>query len=121
MTFRNRFSMSIVGTIVATLFVVAAAIAQQPSGQTSQKGSSMKMSDMVKQCRTHCEQSTAAINQSRKDIEAAEQSNDPVKMRAALADVDKRLTEMSQHMTMCINMMDMMQKMQGMGSSGKKQ
>ena len=111
--------MSIAGTIVATLVAVGAAIAQQPSEQTPQKASSMNMSDMMKQCRTHCERSTAAINQSLKDIEVAEQSNDPAKMRSALADVDKQLTQMSQHMTMRTNMMDMMEKMQG--SSTKKQ
>jgi hypothetical protein len=116
--------MRVAGIIAARLMVGLAAIAQQqPLGQPSQRGSSMNMGDMMKQCRAHCERTTAAINQSRKDIEATQQSNNPAKMRAALAAVDEQLTDMSQHMTMCTNMMGMMQHMQGMdmGSTGKKQ
>lgn len=81
----------------------------------------MNMGDMMKQCKDHCQRTTTAINQTRKDIEAAEQSNDPAKMRAALEQTDKHLSDMSQHMNSCMSMMNMMQIMQGIGSGAKKQ
>jgi hypothetical protein len=45
----------------------------------------------------------------------AKESNDPAKMRAALDQAQKPLADMKQHMTMCMNMMGMMQNMHGMG------
>jgi len=52
-------------------------------------------------------------------LEDAEQSNDPARMRAALGQARKSLAEMKNHMSMCMNMMDMMEKMHGKGQ--KKQ
>lgn len=48
-----------------------------------------------------------------KDIEAAKQSNDPAKMRAALDEAEKALSPMNEHMKSCMNMMKMMQNMHG--------
>lgn len=121
MTFRKPRSRIISGIFAAALLLTTAVVAQQPSGQSGKQGSSMNMSDMMKQCKTHCQRTTTAIDQTRKDIDAAKQSNDPAKMRAALEQADKRLSDMSQHMSSCMNMMDKMQKMHGMGSGAKKQ
>ena len=46
-------------------------------------------------------------------IDKAKQSNDPVQMRTTLEEVQKPLAEMKDHMTMCMNMMSMMQGMHG--------
>ena len=62
-----------------------------------------------------------SIDQMTKMMEAAKQSNDPVKMRAALDQGQKQLSEMKQHMTMCGNMMSMMEKMPAMGGMMKSQ
>jgi len=40
-------------------------------------------------------------------------------MRAAIDQAQKQLMEMKEHMTMCRNMMGMMEKMQGMGGMMK--
>lgn len=56
-----------------------------------------------------------------KMMDGAKQSNDPAKMRAALDQGQKQLGEMKEHMTMCGNMMSMMEKMQGMGGMMKGQ
>jgi hypothetical protein len=50
-----------------------------------------------------------------KMMEEAEQSNDPARMRDALGQARKSLAEMKNHMDMCINMMDMMEKMRSKG------
>jgi uncharacterized coiled-coil protein SlyX len=52
-------------------------------------------------------------------IDEAEQSNDLARMRDALGQTWKSLAEMKNHMDMCMNMMDMMEKMHGKGQ--KKQ
>ena len=54
-----------------------------------------------------------------KALEEANQSNDPARMRAANDQAMKALAEMKNHMSMCMNMMDMMEKMHGKGQ--KKQ
>lgn len=119
MMFRKPRSKMVSGILTGAL-LVAALLAQQPSGKTGQQGSSMNMADMMKQCKDHCQRATTALDQTRKDIQAAEQSNDPAKMRAALQQADKGLSEMSQHMNSCMSMMNMMENMRGMGSGGKK-
>jgi hypothetical protein len=48
-----------------------------------------------------------------KVMEDAKRSNDPAKMRNALDEGQKQLGEMKEHMAMCGNMMNMMEKMQG--------
>jgi hypothetical protein len=45
----------------------------------------------------------------------AEQSNDPDRMRDALGQARKSLSKMKNRMDMCMNMMDMMEKMHGKG------
>src|SRR5882724_7117602 len=64
--------------------------------------------NMIKECRTHCQVTTTSIDQLTKRMETAKQSNDPVQMRAALDEAQKPLTDMKDHMAMCMNMMSMM-------------
>jgi mevalonate kinase len=95
---------------------------QSPSstGQMKSTGK-MSMDEMMKECREHHQSTMKSIDQMTKMMEAAKQSNDPVKMRAALDQGQKQLSEMKEHMSMCGNMMSIMEKMQGMGGMMKGQ
>jgi reverse gyrase len=95
---------------------------QQPSHKSEMKTmGKMSMDEMMKECREHHQSMMKSIDQMTKMMEAAKQSNDPVKMRAALDQGQKQLSEMKEHMTMCGNMMSMMEKMPGMGGMMKSQ
>lgn len=104
--------------IGAALLLGGSALAQQGQQQkpsAMQGKPQMSMDDMMKGCREHCEQTSASIDRMVQTMDEAKQSNDPEKMRAALDQAQKPLAEMKQHMSMCMNMMGMMQKMHGMG------
>ena len=73
----------------------------------------MSMDGMMKECSEHHQAVTKSLDQTSKTLEGAKQSNDPDKMRAAIDEAQKQLADMKDHMTMCGNMMNMMQKMQG--------
>ena len=96
---------------------------KQPPSSTGQVKSTEKMSmdEMMKQCREHHQSTMKSIDQMTKMMEGAKQSNDPVKMRAALDQSQKQLSEMKEHMTKCGNMMSMMEKMPGMGGMMKSE
>lgn len=102
--------------IGAALLLGGSTLAQQTQQQkpsTMQGKPEMSMDGMMKGCREHCEQTSASIDQLTKTMDEAKQSNDPAKMRAALDQAQKPLTDMKQHMSMCMNMIGMMQKMHG--------
>jgi hypothetical protein len=116
----GKFSV-LITTAVIIAFWSAFATAQ-PSGQGSQqpqKGEmkgmgNMSMDGMMKECNEHHQAMTKNMDQMSKTLEGAKQSNDPTKMRAAIDQAQKHLTEMKEHMTKCGNMMGMMEKMEGM-------
>lgn len=102
--------------------------AQQTLGQQNpaQKGEMKSMGDMsmggmMKQCNEHHQAMTKNMDEATKTLEGAKQSNDPAKMRAAIDRAQKQLAEMKEHMNMCGNMMNMMEKMQGMGGMMKSE
>lgn len=107
----------IVNTVIASTVVIilgsGSLSAQQK--QPSQKGEmgNMSMDGMMKECSEHHQAVTKSLDQTSKTLEGAKQSNDPDKMRAAIDEAQKQLADMKDHMTMCGNMMNMMQKMQG--------
>jgi hypothetical protein len=105
--------------IFALAFTLAAfAVAQQPTqpGQQKQPGKQMmSMDEMMQECRKHCQETAKSIDQTTKALEDASQSNDPARMRAANDQARKALAEMKNHMSMCMNMMDMMEKMHWQG------
>jgi hypothetical protein len=94
---------------------------KQPPSSTGQMKSTGKMSmdEMMKQCSEHHQAMTKSVDQLSKTLEAAKQSNDPGKMRAAIDQTQKHLSEMKEHMSMCGNMMSMMERMPGMGEMRK--
>jgi hypothetical protein len=111
MTFFNKLRGPLV--LSAALFTGwLIALAQQPGG--------MSMGDMMKSCQEHCRMTSASIDNINKVAEEAKRTNDPAKMRQALDEVQKPLASMKEHMTMCMNMMGMMQKMQSGQPAQKK-
>ena len=112
-------------TGVVMFFVSAAHLApsqeKQPQSPTSQMKAmeNMPMDDMMKDCMKHHHAGMKSIDQMSKMMEGAKQSNDPGKMRTAIDQAQKQLAEMKGHMSMCSNMMSMMEKMNGMGGMMK--
>jgi hypothetical protein len=112
-------------TGVVFAFVVASNPApgqeKQPPSPSGQMKSMEKMSmdDMMKDCMKHHQAGMKSIDQMSKMMEGAKQSNDPGKMRTAIDQAQKQLAEMKEHMSMCSNMMSMMEKMHGMGGMMK--
>ena len=103
--------------IAAAALITVSAIAQTPSQQNpqapAQRGQMMSMGDMMKGCREHCQASMKSMDGLAKVVADAKTSNDPARMRAALQQTEQPLADMRQHMTMCMNMMSMMEKMHG--------
>ena len=96
--------------------MAALGAAQQPA----MPGHMPSMETMMKECQTHCQETTASIEQMMTKMHEAKQSNDPAQMRTALEQAQKPLAEMKDHITQCMNMMSMMQQMPGgMGSQPK--
>src|SRR2546426_6182561 len=93
---------TIVG-LVAALALPAFVVARPVTADQTQSRDTM-----IEECRTHCQATTTSIDQLTKRMEEAKQSNDPVQMRAALDEAQKPLTDMREHMAMCMNMMSMM-------------
>jgi hypothetical protein len=93
---------------------------QRPAQKNEMKSmGKMSMDEMMKDCKEHHQAAMKSIDQMTKMMDGAKQSNDPVKMRATLDQSQKQLGEMKEHMTMCGNMMSMMEKMQGTGGMMK--
>lgn len=93
---------------------------QRPSQKSEMKAmGKMSMDDMMKECKEHHQAVMKSIDQMSKMMDGAKQSNDPAKMRSTLDQSQKQLAEMKEHMTMCSNMMNMMEKMQGTGGMMK--
>jgi vancomycin resistance protein YoaR len=114
----NTAIASTVVMILASGFLSAQQASGQQEKQPSQKSEmksmgNMSMEGMMKECSEHHQAVTKSLDQTSKTLEGAKQSNDPDKMRAAIDQAQKQLADMKDHMTMCSNMMNMMQKMQG--------
>jgi hypothetical protein len=109
-------SLALAGVLSA---LVAAQQGAEP-GQQKQPGKQMMtMDEMMQDCRKHCQETAKSIDLTTKALEEASQSNDPARMRVANDQARKALAEMKNHMSRCMNMMDMMEKMHGKGQ--KKQ
>jgi predicted lipoprotein len=118
----KEIKMKTIMSLALAVVFAALVAAQQPAkpGQEKQRGGqTMSMDEMMKECRKHCQETARSIDQTTKTMEEAKQSNDPAKMRAALDQGQKRLAEMKNHMSGCMNMMNMMEKMHGKGQKEK--
>ncbi len=120
----------------AALILGASVFAQQQSrtGNQSQQpsppqgtGQTMPTDDMMKGCQEHCQNRAKSFDEAMGMMDRAEQSNDPVQIRAAISEARKLLAEMKDHMGMCMNMtnmhggMNMEGMMQGGGMMSKRQ
>ena len=103
--------LGLLGTLILTALVAA-----QQSGMSGH----MSMETMMQDCRTHCQETTASIDQMMVTMDKAQQSDDPAQMREALEQAQKPLAAMKDHMASCMSMMSMMQQMQG-GMGGQMQ
>jgi len=101
--------------LIGTLMLTALVAAQQ-SGMSGH----MSMETMMQECRTHCQETTTAIDQMKTPMEKAQQSNDPAQMREALEQAQKPLAAMKDHMASCMSVMSMMPQMQGGMMGGQK-
>src|SRR5574341_1121343 len=119
----NLFRASTLPAVIMVFATSGVAFSQekQPSPSTGQMKSmeKMPMDEMMKKCSEHHKAMTKSVDQLSKTLETAKQSNDPGKMRAAIDQTQKHLSEMKEHMSMCGNMMSMMEKMQGTGGMMK--
>jgi seryl-tRNA synthetase len=120
------FNISVLVALVLAFNLSAAQVSAQeqtPSQKSEMKsmGKMSSMDEMMKDCKEHHQSAMKSIDQMTKMMDGAKQSNDPAKMRAALDQGQKQLGEMKEHMTMCGNMMSMMEKMPGMGGMMKGQ
>ena len=120
----NQLRALLVGSVVSSLVLVG----QQASGQEKQSRSqksqmksmeNMPSDGMMKNCMEHHQATMKSIDEINKILDGAKQSNDIGKMKSAMDQAQKQLTEMKQHMTQCGDMMSMMHKMQGMGGMMK--
>ena len=114
----NPLGASILLSFVLTGFMPAQQLLAQQKQPSPQKGEmksmeNMSMDKMMKECGEHHRSMTKSIDQMSKMMQDAKQSDDPVKMKSAIDQAQKQLADMKEHMTMCGNMMNMMQKMQG--------
>ena len=121
---RHRLSGLILSAVIAAsscAFIAQQTFAQQkasPKGEMKSMGD-MSMPGMMKQCHDHHEAMSKNIDEASKALDGAKQSNDAAKMRAAIDQAQKQLAQMKEHMSMCGNMMNKMEKMQGMGGMMK--
>lgn len=116
---RNTKALIAFGAALILGVSVFAQTAEKPE-QPKKDNQMMSMDDMMKGCKDHCQKTMTSIDETTTTMAQARQSNDPAQMRAALEQGEKALGEMKDHMSMCMNMMNMMQKMPGMKPAPKK-
>ena len=82
------------------------------------QGLKMPMREMMRNCRSIMQTIMGSMMQSndqvKQDIQAAKESNDPARMRAALDEAEKLLNSVDDHANTRPNMMNMMQGARGM-------
>jgi hypothetical protein len=107
-------------TIVAasfSLMLTLAVSAQQPGTSApqpglQQHGATMRsMSEMLKECRTHHQELSEAVDRTLLIIADAQRSKAPDKIEAALAHSESSLSKIKQDMAVCNNAMTVMQNM----------
>ena len=110
----KSLKISVFLAVISALISNAAQVSaqeQKPSQKSEMKTmGKMSMDEMMKDCKEHHESAMKSVDQMMKMMDGAKQSNDPAKMRAALDQGQKQLSEMKEHMSMCGNMMGMMEK-----------
>jgi YHS domain-containing protein len=101
---------------IAAAALLAAAVWAQQGQSSPEHEKSMSMTEMMKNCRQHCESTSKSLEEMESMMNDAKESNDPAEMRAAMARMQKSMAEMKEHMDGCMRMMGMMGRMHGKGS-----
>jgi len=69
--------------------------------------------DMGRACQTQCQAIAATLDALSAQVQAAQVTNDPTQMRAALHEVQQQQAALKEHMAMCTQMTGMMPSMPG--------
>ena len=108
----------VIRSTIAALYVASVVTLATASSAQVQQPPMMSMTDMMMQCGEHSRIASTAIDRTLASVREARQSRDAGRMRAALDEAEKPLTEMREHMSACMNMTGMMQQMHGGGGRG---
>lgn len=121
MTHRSALLHIVVGLgFLFSAFFMPSPTPAEMKTQESQQGTgdmkSMKKM-MMGQCREHHDKASKVIDQMMMKMEEGQRSDDATTMRATLEASQNGLADLKQDMATCMNMMNMMEKMEsGMGS-----
>ncbi|HKP96946.1 MAG TPA: hypothetical protein VJ385_14445 [Fibrobacteria bacterium] len=100
-------------TCAFAAFNSVAAKDKEPPTATRQ-GGGMTMMDMMGKSNVSCMATSDSLESLSKAVQEALKSDDKAKMKAALQRTDAQIAQMKSHMSMCMDMMNMMGgKMQG--------
>lgn len=102
-----------------SILVAFAVFAQEPQKKSQTSG--MNMHEMMTSCREHCQKTGESLAGLEKTVSDARNSADVAQKNAALDAARSAVADMRGHMSMCMTMMEGMQKMHmggGMGHMG---
>jgi hypothetical protein len=106
-------------TCALTILGNVAAKDKESPAATKQSGG-MTMMDMMGKSNMSCMATSDSLESLSKAVQEALKSDDKAKMKAALQRTDAHIAQMKSHMTMCMDMMNMMGGMMGGGMMGGK-
>ena len=75
----------------------------KPAGKTTRRVPPGSQLDTVQTCRVHGQRTMEFIDQMTRSVQQARATSNPAQTRAALADVQAKLSQMKQHMTICMD------------------
>jgi hypothetical protein len=99
---------------------INAPAAKEKDSAGSSKGGGMTMMDMMGQSNMSCMATHDSLESLSKTIQEALKSDDKAKMKSALQQADAHFAQMKNHMSKCMDMMNMMGGMMGGGMMGGK-
>lgn len=108
---KNKTVLSISFMCIALGFGVAVAKDKEASGMAKVGG--MTMMDMMGKSNMGCMATRDSLDALSKEVQDAIKSDDKAKMKAALQKTDAHFAQMKSHMSMCMDMMNMMGGMMG--------
>lgn len=115
---KKKSLISIPFMCIALGFGVAAAKGKDAPAMA--KGNGMTMMDMMGKSNMSCMATHDSLDALSKEVQDAIKSDDKAKMKAALQKTDAHFAQMKSHMSMCMDMMNMMGGMMGGNMMGGK-
>jgi hypothetical protein len=74
----------------------------KPAAKTGKRVQPGSQLDTVQTCRVHGQRTMEFIDQMTRSVQQARATNSPAQQRAALADMQAKLSQMKQHMAICM-------------------